>query len=181
MVQAWYMDDSDHDQRDEHHLNPPQFLDMQELRKVSGVEHWEIDVNNIETEGKLKKIREERGYNYEDMLDISREKLPNYDDKLKIFYKEHLHADEEIRLFLDGSGYFDVRNKNDKWIRIKAAKGDLLVLPAGIYHRFTLDKADYAKVMRLFCGDPVWTAINRPADEHPARETYLQNAVAGFA
>lgn len=38
----------------------------------------------------------------------------------------------------------------DAWIRVHLLKGDLIVLPAGVYHRFTLDESGAVKAMRLF-------------------------------
>ncbi|XP_018334730.1 1,2-dihydroxy-3-keto-5-methylthiopentene dioxygenase [Agrilus planipennis] len=175
MVRAWYMDDdTSTDQRLEHHQNPPHFVNLDELFQLTGVEYFPISIDSYKSDGKLEELKKKRGYTYEDEICCSRDTLPNYEEKLKSFFKEHLHTDEEIRFILEGSGYFDVRDKYDKWIRIEVIPGDLLIVPAGIYHRFTLDEKDYIKAKRLFVGEPVWTPHNRPSDDLPCRKEYLE-------
>eukprot|EP00850_Spirogloea_muscicola_P020342 SM000213S06807 [mRNA] locus=s213:84456:86608:+ [translate_table: standard] len=180
-IEAWYMDDSAEDQRLEHRLSPNQPVSSNKLDDL-GVLQWRLDADQWESDPKLAAIREERGYSYHDVIAVAPDKLPNYEEKIKGFFEEHLHTDEEIRYVLEGSGYFDVRDTDEQWIRIKCCKGDMIVLPAGIYHRFTLDSNDYIKALRLFVGEPVWTPHNRPADHLDARQVrLLQSYMAGLA
>jgi 1,2-dihydroxy-3-keto-5-methylthiopentene dioxygenase len=158
--------------------NPSHDVTLDDLKKI-GVLYWKLDADDHENDPQLKQIRLERGYTYKD--EVVSSKIPNLDDKLKIFFEEHLHDDEEIRFFLDGTGYFDVREEKldsceDNWIRIELSKGDMIVLPAGIYHRFTADDKKFFHVMRLFVGDPVWTPHNRvdKPDTRPSRLSFLK-------
>ncbi|XP_068644168.1 acireductone dioxygenase 1 [Aristolochia californica] len=172
-LEAWYTNESEEDQRLPHHRDPNEYVPLAKLAEL-GVLYWRLDPKNYENDEELQKIRDAKGYNYMDLLDLCPGKVENYEEKLKNFFTEHIHADDEIRYCLEGSGYFDVRDKEDRWIRIWIKEGDMIVLPGGIYHRFTLDTSDYIKLMRLFVGEPVWTAYNRPQEEHPARKEYIK-------
>ncbi|CAN4091262.1 unnamed protein product [Withania somnifera] len=162
------------DTRDNHPKSNDQFVSLDKLAEL-GVLSWRLDADKHETDEELNKIRESRKYLYMDIIEVCPQKNPNFEDMMKKFFEEHLHIDEEVRYCLAGSGYFDVRDHNDAWIRIWVKKGGLIVVPAGIYHRFTLDSSNYIKAIRLFAGDPVWTAYYRPhADHLPARKQYVE-------
>lgn len=175
-IEAWFMQESDDDQRLPHHKNLPKYVSLDQLADL-GILYWHLDPDKYENDPDLDKIRQDRGYNYMDLLELCPEKVKKYEQKLKNFYTEHIHGDEEIRYCLKGSGYFDVRDKDDRWIRILIKAGDLIVLPAGIYHRFTLDTHNYIKLMRLFVGEPVWMPFNRPQEDHPARKEYIKTTL----
>jgi cupin superfamily acireductone dioxygenase involved in methionine salvage len=44
----------------------------------------------------------------------------------------------------------ETETPSNAWIRLAVTPGDLLVVPSGIYHRFTLDEGDNVKALRLF-------------------------------
>jgi 1,2-dihydroxy-3-keto-5-methylthiopentene dioxygenase len=83
------------------------------------------------TDPKLKALRDDRGYSYADIITIHPDKLPEFEKKIKSFFEEHIHDAEEIRYIIGGSGFFDVRNLDDKWVRVHVKAGDLMTLPEG--------------------------------------------------
>lgn len=171
-------DDVSIDQRQPHHKNPPEFVDKLLLDDL-GVLSWD-NLDGTENDPTLQNVRKERGYTYSDVVNCCPDKLPAYEQKIKNFYEEHIHRDEEIRYCMDGSGYFDVRDKSDRWIRIAVTKGTLIILPEGIYHRYTNDTNDYIQALRLFVGEPIWTPYNRTdisEGDDSSRKKYIFNFI----
>jgi len=184
--EAWLMPDEVEDQTADNKLEPNVPVSVASLREI-GISYWKMDAENYEyptisvpwnpkdsTDPKLSQIRDNRGYSYADIITVHPDHLPGYEDKIKSFFEEHIHDAEEIRYIVGGQGFFDVRDKHDQWVRIHVKKGDLMTLPEGIYHRFTTDSTNMIHAMRLFVGQPVWTPFNRPCEEHPSREKFLE-------
>ena len=95
-----------------------------------------------------------------------------------------------------------MRSLGDDWVRVQLEKDDLLILPAGIYHRFTTDEsnvrhpppstppgsvfkilihgAQYVHAMRLFKDEPKWTPLNRcpQLDGNDIRKEYVGQFLA---
>ncbi|RYP10077.1 hypothetical protein DL764_000868 [Monosporascus ibericus] len=156
-MRAYWYDNVAGDQRLPH--DSGRNLDASELEKLGVLYYRFEDLDGVN------KLAQQRGYKNRDEIIVSPAKMGDvYEEKVKMFFHEHMHEDEEIRYIRDGQGYFDVRSKDDEWVRIALEKDDLIVLPAGIYHRFTTDEKNYVQAMRLFKDEPKWTPLNRDSD-----------------
>ncbi|KAG0485539.1 hypothetical protein HPP92_009618 [Vanilla planifolia] len=157
--EAWLIDESEDDQKLPFRQNPKEFISPNKLAEI-GILFWHLDAKKYDIEEELKKFQESKGLNYMDFLELSRGKGEDCEEKLKDFFQEHVHAEEEIRYCLEGGGYFDIRDKSDHWIRVWIKEGDMIVLPAGLHHRFSLDTSNHVKLIRFFVKEPVWTSTN---------------------
>lgn len=168
-MKAYWFDNSNADQRLPHDSGRP--VPESTLASIGVLYSYHPNLSSVD------ELAKERSYKNRDEITVSPQAMGDvYESKVKMFFDEHLHEDEEIRYIRDGAGYFDVRSEDDDWIRIRLEKDDLIILPAGIYHRFTTDENNYIKAMRLFKEDPKWTPLNRGADTdvNDHRKTYLE-------
>ncbi|KAL7409339.1 1,2-dihydroxy-3-keto-5-methylthiopentene dioxygenase [Mrakia frigida] len=181
-MRAYYYDNIEGDQRLAHDsgedVTPERLAELGLIYLAIPIEgrsreEWEKDIDEV---------AKEREYKNRDVINVSKAGLGElYETKIKGFFHEHLHEDEEIRFIMDGSGFFDVKTPppEEKWIRVFLTKGDLLVLPPGIYHRFTLDEGNTIQALRLFKDEPKWTPYNRSeeVDSNPHRKAWLDKTI----
>jgi 1,2-dihydroxy-3-keto-5-methylthiopentene dioxygenase len=149
---------------------------MKTLREL-GVVLFRASMNDFSV---VKQIIKERNYKHTDEIKISQ--TAKDDSFLDRWFQEHYAEDEQLRVVMDGSFYLDVRTKQDQWIRLHLKAGDLIIVPAGMYHRATLDEDDYVALYRCFQDAPRFVPINRSdsrADSNRVRLMYLMNLKKG--
>lgn len=174
MVAAYFFDNDDSvDFREPH--NSGENVSLDHLAKLGVIYRY------LPSQGDVDSLAKQRDYKNRDVVNLNPARFDNNEEvmleKLQMFYKEHIHEDEEIRYCMDGAGYFDIKDSVlERWIRVRLDRYDLIIVPAGIFHRFTLTTDNYIKAMRLFKDEPKWQAINKPeADENPIHKDYLAN------
>ena len=120
----------------------------------------QIDPNNYRSE--VDRLSQQHSYKREDIVDVRPESLENFHEMIAKFKTEHHHPDEEVRFALNGKGYFDVRSRDDQWIRFEVTGGDFLILPPGIYHRFQFHEKEIGiTFLRLFVDDAPYRIVFR--------------------
>ena len=105
-------------------------------------------------------LKDERGYIHQDQVEL-RPETPNLDAICAKFDDEHLHEEDEVRFVLEGEGIFDIRSRDDRWMRVKVEEGDLIVVPAKRYHRFELTETKTIRCVRLFQDQSGWVPVYR--------------------
>jgi 1,2-dihydroxy-3-keto-5-methylthiopentene dioxygenase len=129
---------------------------------AEGVLYRELPLDPPGYQPTLDSLRNEAGYIEQDQVELAPD-TPKLDEICAKFVDEHLHDDDEVRFVLEGAGVFDIRSSDDRWMRVEVDAGDLIVVPAGRYHRFFLTDAKHIRCVRLFKDSSGWVPRYREA------------------
>lgn len=95
------------------------------------------------------------GYTTADVIDVN-PATPNLETMLAKFDKEHTHSEDEVRFILAGRGIFFLRDA-EKVLSIEVGPGDMLRVPRGTTHWFTLCEDRRIRAIRWFQDTTGWT------------------------
>jgi 1,2-dihydroxy-3-keto-5-methylthiopentene dioxygenase len=107
----------------------------------------------------IDELKRRGGYQTADVIDVHLE-TPGLDAMLARFDKEHTHSEDEVRFILAGRGVFFLRlpdHGKDRVVSIEVHPGDLLRVPCGTTHWFTLCEDKRIRAIRWFQDTTGWT------------------------
>jgi len=106
-------------------------------------------------EAEIEEMKRLGGYRTADVIDVN-PATPGLDAMLARFDKEHTHEEDEVRFILSGRGIFFLHFA-EKVVSVEVHPGDLLRVPRGTTHWFTLCEDRRIRAIRWFQLTSGWT------------------------
>lgn len=103
-------------------------------------------------------LSQARGYVKYDVIALS-EATPGIEDLLKKFEQVHTHTEDEVRVIAGGSGIFIIKGQGETgYFDVELVPGDVISVPEGNPHFFTLTDERKVVAVRLFVDPSGWVA-----------------------
>lgn len=103
----------------------------------------------------IDEMKERGGYRTADVIDVN-PATPGLDTMLAKFDKEHTHSEDEVRFILAGRGIFFL-HIDGRVAAVEVGPGDMLRVPRGTTHWFTLCEDRRIRAIRWFQDTTGWT------------------------
>ncbi len=111
----------------------------------------------------IRSLAERRGYQNWDVVALS-DATPNLEELLKKFEQVHTHTEDEVRAIVAGHGTFVIKGTEEVgYFDVELEPGDVISVPEGYPHFFTLLDDRQVVAVRLFIDSTGWVA-------HPYQE-----------
>ena len=133
---------------------------------VLGIDYERWDLSRVEADAsadavlaaydaEIAEMKQRGGYVTADVIDVNPE-TPGLDTMLARFDKEHTHSEDEVRFILAGRGIFFLR-LGQRVVSVEVGPGDMLRVPRGTAHWFTLCEDRRIRAIRWFQDKSGWT------------------------
>jgi len=103
----------------------------------------------------IEEMKQRGGYVTADVIDVY-PSTPNLATMLAKFDKEHTHSEDEVRFILAGRGIFFLV-LSERVASVEVGPGDMLRVPKGTRHWFTLCEERRIRAIRWFQDTTGWT------------------------
>jgi 1,2-dihydroxy-3-keto-5-methylthiopentene dioxygenase len=127
---------------------------------AQGVTYEQFETDEAKYRGPLEQLMKKRGYVTMDQVRMWPE-MDNFAALCQKFVGEHLHTDDEVRFVLSGSGVFEIRSLDDRWMKVIVEPSDFILVPANRFHKFYLTDEKKIQCVRLFKDQSGWTPVYR--------------------
>jgi len=103
----------------------------------------------------IEAMKRRGGYRTADVIDVDPQ-TPGLEAMLARFDREHTHDEDEVRFILAGRGIFFL-HLNGRVVSVEVGPGDMLRVPRGTTHWFTLCEDRRIRAIRWFQDTTGWT------------------------